>query len=254
MPRVARNGIAIHYRVEGDGLPLILQHGFLESSERWYELGYVDALKAKYRLILPDTRGHGESDKPRDPEAYTAEQFAADIVAVIDDTGLEKVFFWGYSQGGVITLATAKFAPERLAGLVIGGAAAAGTSFPSEPGKGDPLIEALRRGPDEVTKGYGEWLTPGNEKRLRANDATALIACREQRLVMPAYSDIIGKIAVPTLMYAGDADPIHEPARQTASQIPGARFISLPGLGHIAGVAQADLILPQVREFLEEVY
>jgi pimeloyl-ACP methyl ester carboxylesterase len=55
-------------------------------------------------------------------------------------------------------------------------------------------------------------------------------------------------------MYAGDADPIHEPARQTASQIPGARFISLPGQSHVAARSQPDLILPQVREFLEEVY
>jgi pimeloyl-ACP methyl ester carboxylesterase len=254
MPRVAINGISVHYRVEGDGPPLILQHGFIDSSESWYELGYVDALKAKYRVVLPDTRGHGRSDKPHDPRAYTPELFAADIITVLDDAGVDKVFFWGYSQGGTIALAMAKYAAERLAGLVIGGAAAAGSAYPSEPGKGDPLIDILRRGPGEVTKAFGEWLTPALEERLRANDAAALIACREQRLVTPSYSDIVGKIAVPTLMYAGNADPVHEPARQTASQIPGAQFISLPGQSHVAVMSQPDLILPQVREFLEEVY
>ena len=53
MPHISNDGIAIHYRIEGSGSPLVLQHGFTDSSESWYELGYVDALKAKYRLILP---------------------------------------------------------------------------------------------------------------------------------------------------------------------------------------------------------
>jgi pimeloyl-ACP methyl ester carboxylesterase len=56
---VTNDGVAIHYRIEGDGSPLVLQHGFTDSSESWYELGYVDASKSRYRLILPDTRGHG---------------------------------------------------------------------------------------------------------------------------------------------------------------------------------------------------
>ena len=71
MPYLTNNAVAIHYRVEGEGSPLILQHGFTDSSESWYELGYVAALKSKFRLILPDTRGHGQSDKPHDPRAYT---------------------------------------------------------------------------------------------------------------------------------------------------------------------------------------
>jgi pimeloyl-ACP methyl ester carboxylesterase len=63
-------GIRIHYRVEGEGPPLVLQHGFTQSIDDWYEFGYVDALKRDYRLILVDARGHGQSDKPHDPNAY----------------------------------------------------------------------------------------------------------------------------------------------------------------------------------------
>jgi pimeloyl-ACP methyl ester carboxylesterase len=57
-------GIRIHYEVEGDGPPLVIQHGYSDSIETWYELGYVDALKGTHRLILVDARGHGASDKP----------------------------------------------------------------------------------------------------------------------------------------------------------------------------------------------
>jgi pimeloyl-ACP methyl ester carboxylesterase len=253
MPRVTNDGIAIHYRVEGDGVPLILQHGFTDSSESWYELGYVDALKSKYRLILPDTRGHGLSDKPHDPLAYTPANFAADIAAMLDDIGIQKTYYWGYSQGGWIAFAIARHTANRVSGFVIGGASAsAASAYPTEPGKEDPLLTALRRGPSELMKLYGKWVTPALEKRLLANDTTALIACRQQRLIAQGYADIADKIDVPTLIYAGSADPIHDVARQSASQIPGAEFISLSGLTHIEAMCQTDFILPRVQQFLEK--
>lgn len=66
MPRVDNEGVSIHYRVEGDGPPVVLGHGITDSSDFWYECGYVEALKPKYRLVLIDFRGHGKSDKPHD--------------------------------------------------------------------------------------------------------------------------------------------------------------------------------------------
>lgn len=252
MPRVDNDGITIHYRIEGSGSPLILQHGFTDTSETLYELGYVDALKKKHRIILPDTRGHGVSDKPHDAKAYTPERFASDIVAVLNDAGVQKTAYWGYSQGGWVAFALARYARERIASFVIGGAASAGSAYPAEAGQEDPLIAILQRGAGELASLWGEWLSPTIERRLRANDTAALIACRRQRLITEGYSDV-GKIAVPTLLYAGSADPIHGAARQSASQIPGATFISLPGLDHIAAMCQPRLILPQVQEFLEKV-
>ena len=59
---------ASHYRVEGDGQPLVLQHGFTDSLETWYDTGYVNGLKRQYWLILIDARGHGASDKPHEPD------------------------------------------------------------------------------------------------------------------------------------------------------------------------------------------
>src|SRR5437763_14786365 len=70
MPYADNGNIRIHYQVEGEGPALVLQHGFTESVTDWYEAGYVEALRRDYRLILIDARGHGASDKPRDPDAY----------------------------------------------------------------------------------------------------------------------------------------------------------------------------------------
>ena len=74
MPRVDNKGISIHYRVEGNGPPLVLGHGITDSSDVFYERGYVAALKPKYRLVLIDARGHGQSDKPHEPQSYTSEK------------------------------------------------------------------------------------------------------------------------------------------------------------------------------------
>jgi pimeloyl-ACP methyl ester carboxylesterase len=117
MPRVINDGIGIHYRVEGDGPPLVLQHGFTDSSETWYERGYVDALKSRNRLILIDSRGHAGSDKPHDPASYTAAKYASDVTTVIDDLGISKTRYWGYSQGGWIGFALARYAPSSISAL-----------------------------------------------------------------------------------------------------------------------------------------
>ena len=251
MPRVVNHGLSIHYRVEGAGPSLILQHGFTDSSETWYELGYVDALKSTYRLILIDSRGHGQSDKPHDPSVYTPAGFASDIVAVLDDLGTSTAGYWGYSQGGWISFALARHALERITCFVVGGASAsAASAYPAEPGKEDPLIAALRSGPDAVINIFGEWVTPDLRKRILSNDAAALIACRQQRLVTEGFGDVLDRIAVPTLFYAGSADPIHDPARQSAAQVAGAQFVSLPGLNHVAGMCRSDLVLARVAPFL----
>ena len=251
MPRVTNKGISIHYRVEGNGPPLVLQHGFSDSSEIWYERGVVAALKPKYRLVLIDARGHGQSDKPHDPPSYAPEKFASDIVAVLDDLGMKTTAYWGYSNGGWIGFAFARHALDRVECFVVGGAAASGASaYPTEPGKEHPYITALRGGPDAYVRLYGEELTPPLRERLLANDTAALIACAQQRRITGGFSDVVRTIAVPTLVYAGSADPIHDAARQTASEIAGAQFVSLPGLGHVAANERSNLVLPYVEPFL----
>jgi pimeloyl-ACP methyl ester carboxylesterase len=76
----------------------------------------------------------------------------------------------------------------------------------------------------------------------------ALIACQQRP--QEGFSDVLGTIAVPTLVYAGSADPVHDPARQSASEIPGAQFVSLSGLTHPAALCRSDLVLPHVEPFL----
>lgn len=122
MPYATNQGVRVHYRVEGEGPALVLQHGFTWNMESWSRHGYVEALRPHYRLILVDARGHGASDKPRDSAAYALSLRVGDVVAVLDALDVRTAHFWGYSMGGWIGFGLAKCAPERVRGLILGGA------------------------------------------------------------------------------------------------------------------------------------
>src|SRR5437016_5998100 len=118
----ARNGKArIYYEVEGEGPPLILQHGFGQDLNDWRDFGWVAALQNDFRLILIDARGHGASEMSYDPNDYRFESLAGDVVVVLDSITVEKAHFFGYSRGAHIGCALAKYAPQRVLSLILGG-------------------------------------------------------------------------------------------------------------------------------------
>ena len=172
MPYADNNGVRIHYEVEGEGAPLVLQHGFTDSLETWYEFGFVDALKPKRKVILVDARGHGASDKPHDRSAYSNKARATDVVSVLQALDIRRADYMGYSMGGRIAYALAQYAPERVHRLIIGGCGAEGRSR-----IGEPFLAALRaQGADCIPALWGVPLSPALDARLRANDVEALMA------------------------------------------------------------------------------
>ena len=90
MPFANNNGINIHYKVEGQGPPLVLLHGGLTKIQGFYEFGYVEALKESCQLILIDLRGHGKSDKLHSPDQYSYSLFIDDIICVLDGLEIES--------------------------------------------------------------------------------------------------------------------------------------------------------------------
>ncbi len=121
MPFAEHRGQRIHYTVEGAGPLVVLQHGLLLDGESWKRSGIVDALTDRFQVACVDSLGHGGSDNPSDPALYDQAQRAGDIVAVIDGLGRDRAHLIGHSMGGWLAVGVAKFYPERLSSLVIGG-------------------------------------------------------------------------------------------------------------------------------------
>jgi len=248
MPYADNQGIRIHYRTEGSGPPLVLQHGFTQSIGNWYDAGYVDALKPAYQLVLVDSRGHGSSAKPHDPAAYVLEKRAADVVAVLDALGLAKAHFWGYSMGAWIGFGMAQYAPGRVDRLVIGGP---GPRARSLEGTRQVMRTGIAEGNDALIaameKRWGFEASPQTRESMRGADLEALLAAAQDR---PSLEHILPGMRMPCLLYAGADDPLCAEAEAASQLIANARFFSLPGLTHAGGFFRADLALPEVLPFL----
>jgi pimeloyl-ACP methyl ester carboxylesterase len=116
------NGVSIEYEVTGDGPPVVLLHGFPDSGRLWRH--QVPALaQAGFRVIVPDMRGYGRSDKPAEVAAYRMDQLVGDVLAVMDAAGAERAHVVGHDWGAGVAWATALMAAERvdhLAALSVG--------------------------------------------------------------------------------------------------------------------------------------
>jgi len=261
MPYTNNQGVRIYYEVEGEGPPFVLQHPATCYLENWRNLGYTEALKDLYQLVLIDARGHGSSDKSHNPEAYRMPLMVSDVVAVLDDLSIEKAHYWGYSMGGMMGWRAAKYAPQLLRSAILGGALPYG-----EPDR--PLT------PEEATQIREEWeavvAPPGRELAFRRYDdneapvAWAICNASPLRVYHPnALKEVLPYLAMPypSLIYVGEVEIDDKRDRRglddnylnCVKNIPNVTFVRLPGLGHLDAWYSADLVLPHVRRFLAEV-
>lgn len=221
-------------------------------------------LKGDYRLILPDARGHGDSEKPHDIHAYSPERTTGDLVAVLNDLSVETANVWGYSGGGLIGFQIVRHHPSRFSSFIIGGMSPYPLSETQEQMRAHRLARyrvGAEKGPEAVIacreKTLGRVLSDEEKQQIRSNDYTAMYAAYTNMNIWSSTDDLLPRIAVPCLLYAGENDPWHDGAKEAANHIPDARFISLPGLNHVAAAYRIDLLahmlFPQVKRFLSKV-
>src|SRR5216683_6538084 len=117
MPTIDRDGVKIQYEVHGRGPALLLTHGYSSTSAMWQ--GQIAALSKHHKLVLWDMRGHGRSDYPDDPKAYSEALTVADIAALLDAIGTNGAIVGGLSLGGYMSLAFYRAYPARVRALLI---------------------------------------------------------------------------------------------------------------------------------------
>jgi pimeloyl-ACP methyl ester carboxylesterase len=247
MPYTTNHGVRIHYQVEGEGPPLVLQHGFTDSLETWYELGYVEPLQHEYRLILVDARGHGHSDKPHTPAAYDMALRAGDVVSVLDAVHVPQAHFMGYSMGGRIGFALATYAPARFLSFIIGGS----SPYQIPHTQAAPMLHMLQKGPAAIV--WEAPLPPGLKARLLTNDIEALIASWTQVRESPSGEAVLATMTMPCFLYAGEADASYARVKECVKHMPNVTSFFLPGLNHTETFFRSALVLPHVMRFLHAV-
>jgi pimeloyl-ACP methyl ester carboxylesterase len=255
------NNFEMAYEVRGQGLPLLLVHGFPLNKELWEP--QLTALQDVARLIAPDLRGHGASEPV--PGEYSMDLLAGDCHALLENLGIEEpAVVCGLSMGGYIALAYYRRYPERLAGLILA-ATRAGPDSPEAKANRDKMAaRAEEKGAGAIAEDMlPKMLSPetytGNPElvaRVRQIMAgTSVPGIRGALLGMKARPDatpLLAGIDVPTLVLHGEDDqliPVEE-AQAMHAAIPDSRLEVLPGAGHLLNLERPDAFNRAVRRFL----
>lgn len=248
------DGIRIAYRVEGSGPAIVMVHGTALSQAIWRGFGYVRDLETEYTTITLDLRGHGRSDKPHERAAYSAESMVSDVLTVLDEAGVDRAHYLGYSLGGRVGFSLAATHPERMLSFVSAGGSPriARDSFDRVffPG----CIEVLETG--GMGGFIGAWersgatLDASTRAAFNANDALALAAYMRESREDPGVADAaLAGIRLPTLLLVGSNDgSALRAARVTLPVMPNARLQVLDGATH-GGTLRHPAARPAVRAF-----
>lgn len=252
MPKLDRDGVKLHYEVHGSGPALLLTHGYSSTSAMWK--GQIEALSQHHQLVLWDMRGHGQSDYPDDPAAYSEALTVADMAALLDEIGAESAIVGGLSLGGYMSLAFYRAYPERVRALLIidtgpgfkkDGARDAWNKRAHETGdgferEGLAVLQSLSRERSTVSHRDASGL---------ARAARGMLAQRDARVI-----ESLPGITVPTLVVVGADDaPFLAASDYMATKIPGAKKVVIPAAGHAVNIDQPQAFVEAVLPFLENL-
>lgn len=240
------DGVRLHYEVHGPeaGTPIVLVHGFASDYQlNWVGTRWQETLTgAGFKVIGLDCRGHGHSDKPYDPAAYRTEIMAADVVRLLDHTGVREAAYLGYSMGARIGLQVVMDHPSRVTKAVLGGIGTAGAL-----NRSDAIARAFVTGEptdDPVAQTFFKFASA-----RPTNDLRALAACI-QGLRPHADPAQLARIRTPILIVVGDEDTIARGAPDLVELVPTARLVTIAGRDHLSTVAARDFKRAAL-EFLE---
>jgi len=235
------NGVKLWYAAFGQGEPVILLHGGLANANYWGN--QVRALRASYRVVVMDSRGHGRSTRNADPYGY--DLMASDVIGLMDFLKIPKAAIVGWSDGAIVGLDIALHHPERLSRLF----AFAANSDPS--GVADiassPVFTAFIA---RAEKEYGQLSpTPTEYKSFLAQ-------IEKMWETQPNWTAAdLKTIAVPTWIVDADHDEAikRENTEFMAANIPGAGLLLQPEVSHFSFLQDPDQFTADLLHFLQHV-
>lgn len=250
MAKLNRDGVELYYEVRGDGPVVLLTHGYSATSQMWR--GQVEAIARDHTLVTWDMRGHGQSDYPDDPGAYSEAATVADMLALLDHVGAQRAVVGGLSLGGYMSLAFNRLHPERVRALMI---IDTGPGYRKDEAREGWNANALKTAERYEREGLGNLARGSVEMRTSQHrDATGLAKAARGMLTQrdAGVIESLPGIAVPSLVIVGANDtPFLAASDYMAGKIPGATKVVIPGAGHAANIDQPAAFNAAVRDFLD---
>jgi pimeloyl-ACP methyl ester carboxylesterase len=250
MPELNRDGVKLYYEVHGSGPAILLTHGYSATSQMW--AGQVDALSKNHTLVTWDMRGHGQSDYPEDPSAYSEAATVADMAAVLDAVGAPEAVIGGLSLGGYMSLAFHLAHPERTRALLI---IDTGPGYKNDEAREGWNRNALATADRYEREGLGNLARGSVEMRTsRHRDATGLARAARGMLTQKDARVIssLPSIAVPAIVVVGANDtPFLAASDYMTAKIPGAQKVVVPDAGHAANIDQPAAFNAALTDFLQ---
>jgi 2-succinyl-6-hydroxy-2,4-cyclohexadiene-1-carboxylate synthase len=270
--RVVVNGVGYNVEVSGSGPALLLLHGFTGDVTTWDPFVVPGGAFEGFTAIRVDVIGHGGTDSPEDAERYTMTCAVADLVAILDRLGFEKVALLGYSMGGRLALHLALAAPQRFSafvfesaspgirneeerasrrtadGLLADSIAADGLEAFVDRWQAQALFASQLRLPAEVQARQRARRLAQSPVGL-ANSLRGMGAGRQDYLLPRLH-----ELKAPTLLVAGALDERYAALTGVMSgEIAGSRVCVVPDAGHAVHLEQPDFFGKTVAAFLQEI-
>jgi 2-succinyl-6-hydroxy-2,4-cyclohexadiene-1-carboxylate synthase len=262
------NGVNYHVELSGDGIPLVLLHGFMGSAVNW--LPHIPIFEQHFRVITIDLPGHGKSDSPSDPQRYSMDNVAQDLITIFEQLPLPPVRLLGYSMGGRLALYLAAHHPSAIESLILE-SASPGLEPQNERAERQRSDEQLANRIEEngVPAFVAEWerlplfatqdrlpaiiLDQQRSHRLRNNPHGLANSLRGMGTgVQPSLWPRLSTISKPVLLIAGELDTKFVAiAHRMNHQIPASRLAIIPDAGHTTHLEQPDWFVSHVLEFRE---
>jgi 3-oxoadipate enol-lactonase len=252
------NGIETNYEIHGaEGAPWLTFSHSLACSLRMWD-GQVAAFKDSFRILVYDTRGHGESEAPKGP--YTLDTLAEDLRALLEELDIKRTHFVGLSMGGMIGQVLVLTDPGLFERVVL--ADTGHTQTPETRKQWEERISTAE------TKGMQPLVQPTLERwftepfRKSKPEVVKKISDLIQRTPVPGYVGCchaisklnttarLKEIKRPVLAIAGEQDAAAPGTRYIGENVPGAKLVMIPQAAHIANIEQAEIFNRALREFL----
>lgn len=254
----------ITFEEHGEGFPVVLLHAFPLSGKMWSP--QIKAItEEKFRLILPDLRGFGETSNFADINSI--EDMAKDIAELLDNLEIEQAIIGGLSMGGYVTFNLFRLNPERFKAMILCDTNCSADTEEKRENRYKLIEEIEEKGSQalidkmlpnligEITKQNNESLVSELSRTFTETNPQAAIAALRGMAERRDHSEILGEIKVPTILIFGEDDSITDvkTARQINEQIAFSNLSIIKNAGHYSNLEQPELFNSALMKFLKTI-